>query len=407
MIASLAVSPLEKTAVKVTVPGSKSYTQRALVLAALAEGTSVITNALIAQDTEYLIGALTALGAIVARKGTELIVTGTSGRPCCPDGELYLGNNGTATRFLLAVAALGRGCFRFDGDERLRERPVGPLLTALEDQGAVVVFDGRPGCLPLTLQGRGLRGGRVEIEGRESSQYVSALLISAPYAAEATEIVIRGSLSSRPYVDMTLGVMEAFGITPRRERGRFCVPAGRGYRAVRYNVEADFSSASYFLALAPLCGINVTVENISRTSQQGDAGFLSLLAALGCGVQQVPEGVVVTGGRMVGGDMTDLVPTLAVIAACRPGKTVITGVPHLRLKESDRLAALARELTKTGIRVDEHPDGLTIHGGRPCGAEIETYNDHRIAMSFAVLGKAVGGMVIKNPRCVAKSFPTF
>lgn len=408
------VSPMVKKSVTVSVPGSKSYTQRALVMAALAEGCSVIENALLAEDTMHLVEALRAMGAEVKTRGDNIIVIGMGGGPREPCEVIHLGNNGTAARFLLAVAAAGRGDFSFTGDERLCERPVGPLVEALESQGAEVLFGGRPGCLPLTIRGRGIKGGRVEIEGRQSSQFVSALLICAPYADEETEVVLRGRLSSRPYVAMTLETMKAFGVAPKIGEGWFRVPIRRGYRATKYTVEADYSSASYFLALAPLCGVTVRVENLRYPSLQGDGAFLDVLVALGCDVRRGPGGVEVTGGKMVGGtmvfdmgDMPDLVPTLAVVAACRRGKTVIHNVSHLRIKESDRLAALAGELLKTGIRVEERDDGLIIHGGRPRRAKIETYNDHRIAMSFAILGKAADGMVITNPRCVGKSFPSF
>jgi len=250
--------------------------------------------------------------------------------------------------------------------------------------------------------------------GIESSQYISSIMLSAPYAARETVIEVSGAMVSRPYVDMTVRAMDRFGIqVAEEEMNRFAVPAGRSYRGRDYVIEPDVSSASYFFLAAALCGGSVRA-NVDPLSAQGDMGFLDILERAGCSVVRREDSVEVMGGPLVSGDMTipmgsmpDMVPTAATLAACRPGRTTIKEVPHLRLKESDRLAALAAELGRTGIRVRELADGLVIEGGSPRGKEIETYNDHRIAMSFAVLGLVAPGMKIRNPDCVKKSFPGF
>jgi 3-phosphoshikimate 1-carboxyvinyltransferase len=255
----------------------------------------------------------------------------------------------------------------------------------------------------------------VTLRDIESSQYISALLLCAPYGTGDTLIELEGRVPSLPYVDMTIEAMTQFGVDVQRDTAHcYLVKSGQRYRGIRYWIEGDASSASYFFLAAAICQGKVSVENINPWSLQGDIGFLSLLETLGCSVLWEKNRVELAGRELHGGDrvfdlgdMPDMVPTLAVLSALRPGRTVIENVAHLRLKESDRLSALATELGKTGIPVEERKDGLIITGGQPHGAEIETYNDHRIAMSFAVLGLAVSGISIRNPACVSKSFPGF
>ncbi|NPU86243.1 MAG: 3-phosphoshikimate 1-carboxyvinyltransferase [Syntrophaceae bacterium] len=399
----------------VAAPGSKSYTQRALIMAALAGGRSVLRNALDAEDSVRLVQALRSLGTGIRWEGEDLVVTGTGGMLTPPGSALFLGNNGTAMRLLTSVVALGNGTFTLTGDRRLCERPVGPLREALVALGVDIATDGDRGCPPVTVRGRGLPGGRVVLKDLDSSQYVSSLLISAPYASADVTVVLEGHVPSLPYVDVTVEAMRQFGVEVRRDDGRtFVVPHGQHYAGRTYQVEGDVSSASYFFLAAAVTRGAVRVGRINPHTRQGDIGLLDILEELGCTVRRGENEVEVAGGDLAVGDrvfdltdMPDMVPTLAVLAALRPGRTAITGVAHLRVKESNRLAALAAELRKTGISAEERPDGLVIEGGRPRGAEIETYNDHRIAMSFAVLGLAVPGMAIRNERCVAKSFPRF
>ena len=407
---------LERLDATVRVPGSKSYTQRAMVIAALASGESILRDVLVSDDTHLLAEALGSLGAAIRIEGTDATVVGTAGRIATPPDEIHLGNNGTAMRLLAGVASLGKGPIVLTGDPRLRERPMKPLLDALALLGADVRTEGGRGTPPVTLRGGNLTGGRVTLKDIGSSQYVSSLLIAAPFADRDTTIVLEGKVPSLPYVSLTVETMGAFGVAAAvSESGRrYDVRCGQPYGGRDYRVEGDVSSASYFFLAAALLRGRARVENIDPRTRQGDIGLLSILERLGCTVQKGDHGVEVIGGELPGGEMAfdleampDMVPTLAILAAVRPGRTLIGNVAHLRLKESDRLAALAAELRKTGIDVEELADGLVITGGRPRGAEIETYNDHRIAMAFAILGLMVPGMRIRNEACAGKSYPDF
>jgi 3-phosphoshikimate 1-carboxyvinyltransferase len=395
-----------------TLPGSKSYTHRALMAAALAAGESVLTNALAAEDTELTAAALTRLGAGIDWQGTTIRVTGRNGRWLPSPLPIYLGNSGTSMRFLSALAALGEGEYLLTGTDRLCQRPLGELLEALGQAGVQAVSERNDGCSPVRVTG-GLIGGKAQLSGAISSQYLSALLFIGPLAPKGLEIEITGELVSRPYVDLTLEVLGGFGISYYREGYRyFELPGGQCYLPREYEIEADASSASYFWAAAAVTGGRVTITNLSLESSQGDAAFPEVLGRMGCAVESSPAGLTVQGGPLQGvtvdmATMPDLVPTLAVLAAFAAGDTVITGVAHLRHKESDRLAAVAAELGKLGIEAWETPDGLVIRGGTPKGAVIHTYSDHRIAMSFAVAGLKIPGVSIEDPQCVAKSFPDF
>ena len=406
------IIPCRQVQATLTLPGSKSYTHRALMAAALAAGESVLTNALAAEDTELTAQALAQLGAGIDWQGTTIRVTGRNGRWLPAALPIYLGNSGTSMRFLTALAALGEGQYLLTGTERLCQRPLGELLEALAQAGVRAVSDRGDGCPPVRVTG-GLTGGRTQLSGGTSSQYLSALLFIGPLAPAGLAIDITGELVSRPYVDLTLEVLGNFGISYYREGYRyFELPGGQSYLPREYEIEADASSASYFWAAAALTGGRVTITNLSLESSQGDAAFPEVLGRMGCAVESTPAGLTVRGGPLQGvtvdmATMPDLVPTLAVLAAFAAGDTVITGVAHLRHKESDRLAAVATELAKMGIAVRETADGLIIRGGTPRGALIHTYNDHRIAMSFAVAGLKTPGVTIEDPECVAKSFPEF
>jgi 3-phosphoshikimate 1-carboxyvinyltransferase len=406
------IKPRKQVQATLTLPGSKSYTHRALMAAALAGGESVLTNALAAEDTELTAAALTQLGAGIDWQGTTIRVTGRAGRWLPAPLPIYLGNSGTSMRFLTALAALGEGEYLLTGTERLCQRPLGELLAALGQAGVKAVSERGDGCPPVRVTG-GLAGGKARLSGTISSQYLSALLFIGPLAPEGLKIGITGELVSRPYVDLTLEVLGAFGISYYREGYRyFELPGGQSYLPRAYEIEADASSASYFWAAAALTGGRVTITNLSLESSQGDAAFPGVLGRMGCAIESTPAGLTVQGGRLQGvtvdmSTMPDLVPTLAVLAAFADGDTVITGVAHLRHKESDRLHAVAAELGRLGIAARESADGLVIRGGTPKGAVIHTYDDHRIAMSFAVAGLKIPGVVIEDPGCVAKSFPDF
>jgi len=409
------IRTIEKLDAVVSVPGSKSYTQRALVISALAEGKTFLRNPLFSEDTRYMMGALRLFGAEIVSSGEDIIVTGTGGKIANPGTGIYLGNNGTAMRFLAGVAALGKGDFLLTGDRRLCERPMKPLLDALRVLGVESTCQSKEGCPPVVIHAGGIQGGRLHFDGVESSQFISSILISAPYARGDVQIELKGPVVSRPYIDMTVDVMRAFGVLVEKEGGNgFRVRGDRRYESGRFLIEADASSASYFFLAAALCGGRVRVVNMNPRTLQGDIGFLRILEDLGCAVSTGDSWVEVTGKTLRSGecsfdmgDMPDMVPTLAVLAAVRPGRTVIRNAAHLRIKESNRLEALVEELRKVGIQAGETEDGMVIEGGRPRGAEIETYNDHRIAMSFAMLGLVVRGIHIRDRECVQKSFSGF
>ena len=318
-------------------------------------------------------------------------------------------------RLLAGMASLGEGPVVLTGTPRLRQRPLKPLLDALTALGVETHTEGGLGYPPVTIRGGSLKGRAVVLRDIESSQYVSALLIAAPLATGDITIILTGRVPSLPYIALTVETMGAFGVEVAMDgTGRYMVKTGQRYRGREYRIEGDVSSASYFFLAAALLRGRVRVENINPRTGQGDIAFLSLLERLGCRVHRGENHVEIVGGDLPGGDMffdlgdiPDMVPTLAALLAVRPGRSFIRNVAHLRLKESDRLAAMVSELQKTGIHAEETVDGIAITGGSPHGAAIATYDDHRIAMSFAVLGLAVPGIKIEGEQCVGKSFPGF
>jgi 3-phosphoshikimate 1-carboxyvinyltransferase len=412
------IRPATKIKAEIAVPGSKSITQRALIAAALADGVSNLTGPLESEDTRYTAAALEQMGVMVEKGRDKWTVNGNGGLIATPDKEIFLGNNGTATRFLTSVAALGSGTFRINGDARMAERPILPLIHALQGWEVDIASINNNGCPPLLIKANGLSGGKTTLPAGKSSQYLSSLLLVGPYARKEAELDVEGEILSLPYVFMTLAVMEAFGIRVEANEAlnSFRIPRGI-YRAMDYAVEGDASNASYFYAAAAVTGGEVTVPNVPVPSLQGDAAFVALLARMGCQVNKTGEGLTVSGPEELKGitidmgDMPDVVPTLAVVASRAKGRTTIKNIAHLRIKECDRLHVMAVELAKMGARVQELEDSLIIEGKDPDapmhGAAINTYNDHRIAMSFAVAGLAVPGVKILGEECVAKSFPDF
>ncbi|MDF1577308.1 MAG: 3-phosphoshikimate 1-carboxyvinyltransferase [Desulfobulbales bacterium] len=413
------IKPLKHVDAVIEVPGSKSITQRALVVAALARGESVLYGPLASEDTRYTAKALRSMGArILDRSRRRWRITGCSGRILPPRRKIFLGNNGTATRFLTSVAALGNGVFTITGDRRMEERPIGPLIEALAGWGVSIRSIKGTDCPPLEIRAEGLRGGPTTLPAGKSSQYLSSLLLVAPYAAHKASLTVAGEVFSKPYVHMTMAVMKSFGIKVRAnaEFNHFEIQRTY-YKARDYRIEGDASSASYFWGAAAVTGGRVTVANVPKKSLQGDAVFVDILARMGCRVSKSDNGITVQGpGELKGievdmGDCPDVVPTLAVVAAKARGRTVITNIEHLRIKECDRLNAMARELVKLGVEVEERRDALIIEGrggdAELHGAAIETYNDHRIALSFAVAGLFVPGVKVLGEGCVAKSFPDF
>ncbi|MGH2403898.1 MAG: 3-phosphoshikimate 1-carboxyvinyltransferase [bacterium] len=398
----------------VAVPGSKSLTNRALVLAALAAGRSRITNALFSDDTVVMVEALRRLGfdVEVDRSALAMVVQGRDGVIPAAAAELFAGGAGTVARFLTAMVTLGRGRYRIDGDARMRERPIQDLLDALRALGATATAAGD--APPVVIDAGGLRGGRAVMRGNVSSQFLSALLMAAPYAGGDVEIVVDGHLVGAPYVEMTLALMQVFGITAEREGlRRFFLRAGQRYRARDYAVEPDASSAAYFFAAAAVTGGRVGVPGLKVRSLQGDARFVDLLEGMGCLVERREDRLSVRGTRALRaadvdlGGMSDQTMTLAAIAPFADGPTLIRGVAHIRHQESDRLATTAAELRRLGQDVEERPDGLVISPRPVRPAVIQTYGDHRVAMAFAVTGLRARGIIIADPGCVTKTFPDF
>lgn len=396
-----------------SVPGSKSYSHRILIAAALADGRSRIENYLKSEDTYLTLNAMKQMGIVIEPLNGALTVQGTGGRLAPCRDEIFLGNSGTSMRLLTAVAALGEGVYRLNGTKRMQQRPISDLLNGLAQLGVVTRSLNDNGCPPIEISGGRVAGGAVELDCSLSSQYLSALLLIAPYTRDGLDILVTKGPVSKPYIDMTLDVMEQMGISFSRDAyRRFQVSGRQCYRAGAYTVESDASQAGYFWAAAAVSGTTVKVKGIERSSRQGDVGFTRVLEAMGCRVTDEPDGISVTGGELSAvavdmADMPDMVPTLAVVAAFADGTSVIKNVGHLKAKESNRLAAVAAELEKMGIEARYDDAGLTVRGGTPHGAVVETYRDHRIAMSFAVAGLRVPGVVISNENCVEKSFPDF
>ncbi len=401
----------------VRVPGSKSLTNRALLVAALAAGQTTLTHALFSDDSRYFAEALKQLGFAVSGQAGEatLTITGGGGQIPAARAELFVGNAGTAARFLTALLTLGAGEYVLDGEARMRERPLADLLAALRQLGARV--ESATGCPPVRVLASGLPGGRATVAGDVSSQFLSGLLLVAPYAQTPVELRVERGLNSKPYVDMTLALMADFGVTVTREGyERFSIARQRYQPQAVYAIESDASAAAYFFAAPALCGGTVRVENISRRSRQGDVAFLEVLTAMGCTVVEGAHWVEVRGpqpGALRGvdvdlRDIPDTAQTLAAIAPFAGTPTVIRGIASARVKETDRVAAMCTELTRLGVEVTERPDGLVI---QPCAAlrpaTITTYNDHRMAMAFALTGLRAPGVEIENPGCVSKTFPDY
>lgn len=393
-------------------PGSKSLTNRALVIAALARGRTILHGVLHSDDTRVMLESLARLGIAVAPEDGDLHVDGCGGAIPVDAADLWLENSGTSIRFLTAACALGTGTFRLDGNRRMRERPIAPLVEALRHWGVDATCELGTDCPPVVVRAQGLQGAEIEVAGSLSSQYLSALMMAAPCAGGPVTIRVIGELVSRPYVEMTLAVMRAFGADVAEPDAGVFRAAGTGYEGRDYAIEPDASAASYFLAAAAVTGGDVTVAGLSRDSLQGDVRFADVLERMGCAVTWLPDGVRVEGGPLRGIDVdmneiSDTAQTLAAVAPFAVGPTRIHNVAHMRHKETDRVSALVTELTRLGLRAEEHADGLTIFPGPMRPAVIQTYDDHRMAMSFAVLGLRQPGVTIADPGCTSKTYPRF
>ena len=403
--------PLDAT---VSVPGSKSITNRALVCAALAKGESVLKGALKSDDTLAMIQGLQKLGLEVTAdwESETVCVKGCEGAIPAKEASVFVDGSGTTMRFLTAVCCLGRGSFELQGNQRMSERPVGDLVSALQQLGCEISATG-DGFPPVRIQADGLKKGSTSIAGNLSSQFLSGLLMAAPCATGPIEIQIDGKLVSVPFVKMTLELMESFGVNVSvNESFTNFVVEPQSYKAIEYQIEPDATAASYFWGAAAVSGGSVTVCNLNRNSIQGDFQLVEVLRKMGCKTIESEQGMTVIGPALHSvdvdmGDFSDTVQTAAVVALFVKGTTTIRGIAHNRLKESDRIGDLARELRRVGADVTELDDGLRIQPKPLNGAEVETYNDHRMAMSMSLVGLRQSGIVIKDPGCVAKTFPDF
>ena len=412
-------------AASITPPGSKSLTNRALVLAALADGASTLSNVLFADDTLVMIECLMRLGfdLRVDRQAESVRLQGLGGRIPRDSAELFCGNSGTSIRFLTALCSLGAGRFNLDGIARMRQRPIRELVELLKNLGVRTEYVMQEGFPPVIVHADGLPGGMARFGGSQSSQFLSAVLQVAPYARNEVQIDLDGPQTSWPYVAMTMRLMDEFGVTPELERDpatgrptRIVVPRGAPYRPTDYAIEPDASNATYFLGLAAIHpGAKVTVEGLGKRSLQGDVGFADVLHKMGADLLFGGDFITVIGPKRLAGievdlsAMPDTAQTLAVAALFAEGPTTITGLHTLRVKETDRVAALAAELTKLGAAVEVEGDDLTIHppDNGPTPAEIHTYDDHRMAMSFALAGTKARGVTIKDAECVNKTYPRY
>jgi 3-phosphoshikimate 1-carboxyvinyltransferase len=402
---------------EVSAPPSKSYTHRAVILASLAAGQSVIENPLLSDDTLYTINACRSLGAEIEPRDNRLMVTGTGGQiRVLPKKErIHVGNSGSTIRMVAPLATLSKRRVLFDGDSRLRQRPIGDLITALRGLGVQARSLDEDGCPPIEVRGGDFKGGEVEISGLASSQHISSLLMIAPYTAHGLRVKVIGGLRSRPYIDVTIDVMQAFGIeVVNYDYREFLVKGNQEYKGGHYRIEGDYSSVSYLFAASGIGGKPVTGRNLNTSSIQGDRHLLAILSTMGCSVAYQREQVCVFRNKKLAGitadmgDYPDVVPTLAVVAAYAQGRTKITNISHLRFKETDRLSHTAAELLKMGIRTEATDSAMVVYGGKPKGAEIEAHGDHRMVMSFAVAALfAEGDSIINGAETISKSYPQF
>ena len=398
----------------ITVPGSKSITNRMLIAAALADGESTIRNASISDDTTLLINALNNAGLSVQNKSENtLSICGMSGIIPKESGHFFLGNAGTSIRFMTSLLTLGRGHFIVDSDDRMRERPIQELIDALNNLGANIRCI-KNDCSPIDIVSNGLGGGNINIKGDISSQFISSLLLIAPYTKEGINLHIGEGAVSKRYIDMTVDVMKAFNVEVERDSySKFTVKGGQRYKAGEYCVDGDAASANYLFAIAAVTKGTVRIGGMRNNYTQGEGNFIGILQKMGCSITKGKDYVKVAGDKLQGidvdmNDMPDSAQTLACVSLFAGSSTTIRNISNLRVKETDRITALYNELRKVGAVVEQFNDGIKIIPAKEYkSADIETYNDHRMVMSFAVAGASIDGLVIKNPDCVSKSFPSF
>ncbi|WP_434926121.1 3-phosphoshikimate 1-carboxyvinyltransferase [Shewanella sp. HL-SH2] len=414
----LHLEPIANMNGEINIPGSKSISNRALLLATLAKGTTTLTNLLDSDDIRYMLASLKQLGVEfdLSENNTVCKVKGLAGTLNSEKPQtLFLGNAGTAMRPLCAALTLGQGEFTLTGEPRMEERPIGDLVDALQQLGAQISYLKNPGFPPLTVNATGLNGGNVEIAGDLSSQFLTALLMVAPLAKDSVNIIIKGELVSKPYIDITIALMKQFGVEViNHNYQRFEILAGQQYISPgKVLVEGDASSASYFLAAGAIQGGEVKVTGVGKLSIQGDVQFADALAAMGANIEWGDDYIIARKSTLTAIDMDmnhipDAAMTIATAALFAKGTTSLRNIYNWRIKETDRLAAMATELRKVGAIVDEGYDYITITPPENINtAAIDTYNDHRMAMCFSLLAFADCGITINDPDCTSKTFPTF
>ena len=412
----LTIDPLvEPPNARLDLPGSKSITNRALVVAGLADGESELAGVLFSEDTHVMMDSLQKMGVGIRQNpnGLSVSISGTGGSLERPAETIWVHQSGTTARFCLPLAALCGQEVTIDGDEQIKNRPHEELCKALQSLGAQIEYLEAPNSFPLVVNGKDLQGGQISLNGGISSQFISALLLAAPCFPDQLELNIDGDLVSRPYIDMTISVMQAFGAQVQRVNDRRYVISPTGYRKSRYEIEPDASAASYFFAAAAISGGSITVEGLGSQSIQGDKGFVDIVEKMGAKVVRSDNALSVIGtGSLIGIDasmkeISDTVPTLAAIAPLASGPTVISDVAFIAQKESDRVTALITELRKIGVQAEKTETGMVIYPGEVQKGTVHTYDDHRIAMAFSILGLVVPGITLDSPQCVAKTFPSF
>lgn len=398
----------------VRAPASKAHTLRGLIIGSLAEGTSVLSNPLLGEDQLNVIECLKQLGVGIEVSSDKIIIEGSGGVFSPVVDELNVGESGVGMNFLSSVANLCDKAVILTGAKRITERPIFEVVDGLRQLGCKIEYLGSEGFPPIKIDGGGIGGGVAEIRGDKTSQYFSSIVTSAPYAREAVTLRCVDEMTEKPYFDISLGMMSKFGIEVENDNYKeIKIAGGQKYSGIDLEVEGDYSSASFFFLAAAICQSKVTVSGLSEDTHQGDKGFLDLMAKMGCKVSATDEGICVEGTGLAAitvdmSDIPDLVPPAAIACGFADGVSRLTGIGHLRHKECDRLAVMAAELNKMGIKAECGDDSLIIEGNRNCrGAVIDPHNDHRIAMSFAVAGLVTGEQVIEDEMCVAKSFPDF
>ncbi len=411
----ITIQPKGKINTTFKIIGSKSLSNRALIITALAKGASTLKNTLVAEDTEVMVNALNTLGIHVEVNGTTFEVHGKGGEIPAREALLNLQLSGTSIRFLAGLVALGNGDYQLDGNERMRQRPIQDLLTALKHLGVETKTINDSGCPPFVVKAKGIKGGKTNIAGNKSSQYLSALLMVSPYAKEPITIEVIGELQSKPFIDMTIKIMSDFGVTIDRQNYESFNIFPSKYGPRDYQIEGDAMAAGYFWAAAAITGGRVKIENVGSASYQGDKRLASVLEKMGCKVNWTEDSCEVIaptsglkGGTFDLNDMPDQAQTLAVVALFANSPIRIENVWNMRIKETDRLHALNIELSKLGAEVEEGRDYIVINPlKKVTAAEIDTYGDHRMAMAFSLAGLRLKGVTIKDPKCVAKTFPSF